>query len=175
MTKPEFTAFAAALKTYYPRENILPNIQAMELWFGQLYDIPYSVMEIALNKWVSTEKWSPTIADLREAAARIMNGDIPDWSEGWESVTRAINRYGRDRPNEALEGMDEITKTVVRRLGYTNLCNSENQSADRANFRMMYEAEAKKVIEARRTPETISRRIETIRNGQKNMIEGGGN
>ena len=33
MTKKEFAIFAAALKTYYPREQLLPNSEAMELWF----------------------------------------------------------------------------------------------------------------------------------------------
>ena len=31
MDKREFATFAAASKTYYPRENLLPNPQAMEL------------------------------------------------------------------------------------------------------------------------------------------------
>ena len=33
MNKQEFSLFTMALKTYYPRENLLPNTQAMELWY----------------------------------------------------------------------------------------------------------------------------------------------
>lgn len=33
MTKKEFAKIAMALKTYYPKESLLPNEQAMELWF----------------------------------------------------------------------------------------------------------------------------------------------
>jgi hypothetical protein len=57
MTKQEFATFAMALKTYYPREQILPNQQAMELWYRELQDIPMQVAEATLRKWVSTNKW----------------------------------------------------------------------------------------------------------------------
>lgn len=64
MTEQEFAKFAMGLKTYYPRENLLPNRPAMELWYRQLQDLPYEVAETALNKWVSTNKWSPSIAEI---------------------------------------------------------------------------------------------------------------
>ena len=69
MTRIEFATFAMALKTYYPRENLLPNEQALELWFRQLQDISYQVAEVGLHKWVALNKWSPSIADIREMAS----------------------------------------------------------------------------------------------------------
>ena len=89
--------FAMALRTYYPKEQLLPNQQAMELWYRELCDIPYNVAEAALRKWVATNKWSPTIADLREMAATVTEGEMPDWGEGWEQVLKAIKKYGSYR------------------------------------------------------------------------------
>lgn len=71
MTKQEFAILASAIRTYYPKEKILPNQQAMQLWFTHLQDIPYRVAEIALEKWVISNKWSPTIADLREYVKKV--------------------------------------------------------------------------------------------------------
>ena len=71
MTKQEFAILASAIRTYYPKEKILPNQQAMQLWFIHLQDIPYKVAEIALEKWVINNKWSPTIADLREYVKKV--------------------------------------------------------------------------------------------------------
>ena len=69
MTKAEFGVFTAALKTYYPREkDLLPNDAAMQLWYKQLHDIPFPVAEAALDKWVSLNKWSPSIAEFREVS-----------------------------------------------------------------------------------------------------------
>lgn len=144
MDKKEFSTFAMALKTYYPRENLLPNQYAMELWFRELCDIHYEVAEMALRKWVSTSKWSPSIADIREVAATISNGNIPDWGHGWEQVIKAIGRYGYYNADEAMNSFDEITRECVKRLGFKNLCMSENQTADRASFRMIYEQVAER-------------------------------
>ena len=173
MTRSEFATFAAALKTYYPRENILPNQQAMDLWYMQIGDISYNIAETVLNKWVGTEKWSPTIADIRENAAKIRYGEFPGWSEGWESVMKAVRNFGRDRPAEAFMSMSEITRKAVKRIGYTNICNSENLTADRANFRMMYEAELERIVEGRNTPPMVSEALKKLRGEmhQRDMIK----
>lgn len=148
MDKKEFALFASALRTYYSKENLLPNSQAMELWFRQLMDIPYPVAEATLNKWVATNKWSPSIAEIRELAAEIQNGKIPDWGEAWEETCKAISRYGYYRPKEAIASLSPLTRKTVERLGFTNLCLSENPTADRANFRQCYEIVAKREQEA---------------------------
>ena len=139
MTKKEFAIFASALRTYYPKENILPNEQALELWFNQLKDIPYNVAEVALNKWVATNKWSPSIADIREQTAGLTQGAAKEWGEAWQEVIRAISRYGSYRESEALQSLDDTTRKVVKSLGFRNLCFSEDLQVDRANFRMIYE------------------------------------
>ena len=144
MTEQEFAKLAMAIKTFFPRENILPNSQALELWYRELQDIPANVAEAALRKWVATNKWSPSIAELRETAAEVQNGEIPDWGEGWEQVLTAIRRFGSYREREALDSLDPMTRTCVQRLGFRNICMSENISTDRANFRMMYESLAER-------------------------------
>lgn len=144
MTKQEFATLAMAIRTYYPKEQILPNQQAMELWYRELQDIPADVAEAALRKWVATNKWSPSIAELRETAAEVRHGEIPDWGEGWEQVLTAIRRFGSYREREALDSLDPMTRTCVQRLGFRNICMSENISTDRANFRMMYESLAER-------------------------------
>jgi len=144
MDKKEFATFAMALKTYYPREALLPNSQAMELWYRELCDIPMDVAEAAMRKWVSTQKWSPSIAELRELATEIQHGKLPDWGEGWEQVQKAIRHYGYYRQKEAMASLDPFVKDIVKRMGFNNLCLSDNVSADRANFRMLYEELARR-------------------------------
>ena len=139
MTKKEFMLFASALRTYYPKENILPNTQAVELWYKQLQDLDYKVLVITLNKWVATNKWSPSIADIRAEAATITQGKVKDWGEAWQDVLKAIRCYGSYREEQALESLDDITRQAVKRLGFINICQSENITHDRANFRMIYE------------------------------------
>ena len=145
MDKKEFATFAMALKSYYPKEDkLLPNQQVMELWFRELQDIPFNIAEAAMRKWVATNKWSPSIAEIREMTVNVVNGEIPDWGDGWEKVQTAIRRFGMYRPREALESLDPLTRKCVERLGFRDLCISENIMADRANFRLIYETLAKR-------------------------------
>lgn len=139
MTGKEFATWAMALKTYYPRENLLPNEAAMELWFQELQDLPYQVAEASLRKWVQTNKWSPSIAEIRGLAASCVRPEIPDWGEAWEQTLKAIRKFGSYRQKEALESLDPLARKTVERLGFRDLCLSTNTMQDRANFRMIYE------------------------------------
>lgn len=164
MDKKEFSMFTMALKTYYPRENLLPNTQAMELWFRQLQDIPYNIAEVALNQWVATNKWSPSIAEIRETVATVKNGEVPDWGAGWEQVLWAIRRYGMYNIQKAMESFDPITKQCVERMGFKNICISENINQERANFRMIYEQVSDRVKKQEQIPLQLTQTISQIQN-----------
>lgn len=168
MDKKEFSTFAMALRTYYPKENLLPNQPAMELWYRELQDIPYSVVEAGLRKWVATNKWSPSIAEIREMTATVQNGEIPDWGDGWEQVLTAIRKYGSYRIPEAMESFDSITRQCVERLGFKNICMSENISVDRANFRMIYEQIAERNKREQQIPLPLRQLIIGIQEGEQN-------
>lgn len=170
MTKEEFAIIASALKTYYPRENLLPNGQAMELWYKQLMDIPYNLAEIAVNKWVASSKWPPTIADIREQATGIAQGEAKEWGEAWEDALRAIRLYGSYDELKALDSLDEITRKTVKHLGYRNLCFSDNIQNDRANFRMIYEREQERAKQSAQLPPRLK---QLIADTKVKMIEGG--
>ena len=173
MTKQEFSIFASALRTYYPREALLPNQQAMELWYRELQDIPYTVAEAGLRKWVATNKWSPSIADIREITVEVAHGDIAEWGEGWEQVLKAIRLYGTYREAEAMSSLDELTRTCVERLGFKNICMSENIATERANFRMMYE----QLAERKKKQQQMSVPLQRLISGMKGqaLLEGGNN
>lgn len=171
MTKKEFVYLALAMRAYFPKEkNLLPNEQAIELWYYQLKDLDYKVAEAALNKWAATNKWSPTIADIRETAADITIGELPDWGEAWQEVTFAIKRFGSYRAGDALKSLSPLTKKAVERLGYMQLCASENIAADRANFRMIYETLAEREKKQAQLPEGLKQLIGQLQ--QDNLIEG---
>ena len=139
MEKNEFAMLAAAIRTYYPKENILPNQPAMELWYRELCDIPYPVAEAALRKWVATQKWSPSIAEIREMTVNVTQGDEMTWGEAWEKALRAVHKYGYYRAKEAMDSLDPLTRRCVENIGFRELCLSENISVERANFRMIFE------------------------------------
>ena len=157
MTKEEWKVLVKAMKSAYPNQNFIPDEWSLELWYKMLSDIPYEALNLAIQRHISTNRYPPTIADLRGCMVQ-----EKDWSEGWAEVKRAISLYGAPREKEALESMSPLTRQIVKRLGFQEICMSENIMVERANFRMIYEQEAKKKSEELRLPETVRARLNGI-------------
>ena len=109
--------------------------------------------------WVVTEKWPPTIADLREKADSIVNGERPDWGLGWHEVQQAIQKYGYMQWEKAQESMNPITREAVRRIGWQSICESENPETIRAQFRQVYEICEKRESADRNLPPELKSMI----------------
>lgn len=94
MNAKEFGFLADAIKTYFPRDNVLPTENAMRLWYEELKDIPYQLAHLALQKYVCTNKFAPTIADIREQVAELNNQNEEELNEtaAWSLVLKAIRR-----------------------------------------------------------------------------------
>lgn len=145
MERNEFARLAMALRTYY--DKMLPNEQAIELWYRQLQDLDYMVCEAAIQKWVALNKWPPTIADIRETAFEIV---LPagDWVSAWDSVQRLISCRGMYAEIDDFKKLDDVTMKAVRAITWEKLCHSNDQEINRAHFKSIYEAEKKREREA---------------------------
>lgn len=142
MTKEEFKVLAAGLKAVYASQNFLPDREAMAVWYKLLEDLDYSIAAAAAQKYMCTNRFPPTPADIRQQCVSFAPEAKSDWLQGWSYVGRVMSRYGYNRPQEAiaaLKAFDPVAGTVAEQLGWQNLCMSENQVADRANFRQAYE------------------------------------
>ncbi len=162
MEREQFKILCKGMKAVYTQANFLPDADAFNIWFALLGDMDYAVLNAAIQKYMLTNKFPPTIADLREIATNISIGEIPDWGEGWEKVLQAIRRFGFYRETEALETMDELTRTCVKRLGWRNLCMSENNNHDRANFRMIYEQLSERTKKENVLPVSLNNKIKQL-------------
>ena len=143
----EFSKFVSAIRAYYPKEKLLPDKESMTLWYKQISDIPYDTALLVIDKWVATNDWSPSIAAIRQLANEVTVGETPDWGEAWKIVMEAASsKYGYYKKDEAFEFMGEMISTCVERTGDwgRDFCHTQNIDNTRANFRMIYEAEAKK-------------------------------
>lgn len=162
MTFEEFLPIADAIRHYYPKEPMMPNKEAVMLWYEELSDLDATATRVAIRKWAATNKWPPTIADIREQVTGMTTPKIKDWSEAFEDARRAIRRFGSYNPTDALNSLDDLTRETVKRLGYYDLCVSENHAVDRANFRMIYEQIAKREAENRQINPDIKTMIAQI-------------
>jgi len=106
MTTKEFALIAAAIKTYFPRDNILPTERAMELWYEELKDLPYDIANTAVRMHVATNKFPPSIADIRENAAKLS----PKMREGELNEMEARQMVLKAMRNSIYHAEEEFAK-----------------------------------------------------------------
>jgi len=126
----------------FPRLQEKDMGPTIALWEKMLSDIPYEVAEKALVKVLSTAKFFPTVAEIREAASSLVNPAIPSAAEAWGEVIQAIRRYGYYREEQALAHMSPATAQVVRWIGWKEICTCEEPDVIRGQFRRAYDEHA---------------------------------
>lgn len=165
MTREEFLPLAKGMRAAYCSQSFLPDEEALKLWFRLLKDLDGQLVAAAVYKHISSNKFPPTIADIREQCAGLCEGEAKNWLEGWGKVVKAISRHGWCGEREALSALrefDPLTADVVERMGWKNLCMSENQTADRANFRQAYEAYSARNKELAKLPSGLANMISGV-------------
>lgn len=140
MNWSEFATIAMALKTSYPNFQIMPSEESKKIWFSMLQDLDYGVCQNAVKQIIATSKFPPSIAEIREKYTELTVLPVADAGEAWEEVMRAIQHYGIYGEVEALNSLSELVRQTVKRIGFRNLCLSENIVADRAHFFKIYDS-----------------------------------
>lgn len=154
-----------------------PNLQQKEmkptaiLWEKALSDISYDIAEKALIKVLSTSKFFPTVADIRDATAQITQPRTLDAMEAWGLIGEAIRKFGFYRQKEAMESLPSDVADMVKRFTWRELCLSESPDTLRAQFRMAWDTHSKRKNEMKAIPQDIRHMIEDTTKGMK-LLEG---
>lgn len=166
MTVDEFARLADAIKTYFPRDNMLPTDTAMELWYDMLKDMDYRSAYIGLKNHVATSKFAPTIADIRNGAAISQPQELNEM-EAWSLVSKAIRNSGYNSADE----FAKLTPLVQKAVGLPSqlrtwaLDENYNEQVAMSSFQRAYKAELKRQEELQKTPQNIRNLIEKANSG----------
>ena len=146
MEREEFKTLVKGMKAVYAQPSFIPDQDAFNVWYALMQDLEYKVCNVAIQKWMLTNKFPPTIADIRELAASIHEGEQLTWGESWRMFKAAVRKYGYDREREALESLDPLTRKCTEIFGYREFCISDirNEMADRAHFQRIFETLAQR-------------------------------
>lgn len=138
MTKTESAKLVAVMLAAFPHGKSTP--QTSEVYERMLADLDYPTANAAVERLLATSRFMPSIAEIREACMDLMHGDRRAGGEAWGECLKAISRWGIYRaPDKDFAFQDPIVSRCVAALGWVNLCNSENQAADRARFIELYD------------------------------------
>ena len=126
-------AAIAKLPIAYGKE--MPDEQ-IDIYIDALCDLEADALARAVDVLISTEKFFPSIAGIREAA--LVDTNRLSAEEAWAFITRRIQSGGRAA---GTRGLTEETKNAVDACGgWVALCESQNPTSERFTFVRSYNA-----------------------------------
>ena len=141
MKKSEVTEIVIMLVATYStaRGDATSWARTVAVYERMLEDLDVEVARKAVQRLITTSRFLPTIAEIRETAFEIVNGPARTGEEAFAIVLRAIREVGQ---YQAPVFDDEL---IVEALGvwggWEGACNSpENDPGGRARFVELYDA-----------------------------------
>ena len=150
LSRGEFATCAAYLTAGCGRQM---GKEQMEVYYDALNDISFPVLKACCKRAIQEHKdsWLPSVGAIRSFASEAINGQLPQYSDEWEAVRKAISRFGWPRPIDGMASLSPLTQHAVKAIGgWRVVCESENASITGAQFRAAYEAAAKREDNNRR-------------------------
>lgn len=116
MTKQEALKLVAILEMAYPRQDL--REQTVEVYARFLQDLDYKVAEQVVSHYIKTQKWFPSIAEIREACAEMVH-DLPTTEQAMEIIRSAVQQYdyGSIRANDLLR--QAVATVGFDKIGYS--------------------------------------------------------
>lgn len=133
MTRQEFARSMVLLGEAYDKPF---SEQKLNVWYEFFDNESDTDFRKAILRYVSTNRFMPSISDLKEEIARMKNPSLQlDPEEQWETVKDAIRRYGYYNAKEAMESFHPFTQIVVRHMGgFRQICTMTDDGWPRKNF-----------------------------------------
>lgn len=125
-----------------------------------LSDLPADLVSAAIGSLITTMKFPPTVAEIREEARKIAMTAKgirePDAGAAWKRVQRGMSRWGSTRLPEFLAELgaegDALTAEAIQRYGWQSFgeVKTEDMGVARAQFTRIYNELAQKRQETAR-------------------------
>jgi hypothetical protein len=119
-------------------------------WFRMLQDIPDCALLDAVTRFVTENKklypGDNFIAMLRELAIPTLQETEGD---AIELAFEAVRKFGYMQEHEALQWLDSkspLISAVVRRIGYRDICMSEEPDVVRGQIRAVFKSEKERAV-----------------------------
>ena len=102
------------------------NKSIVKTWYMFFKDTNEEDFNFAIRNYIENNKFFPTICDIKQIINKKNHKELslnPD--EEWEKVISAIRKYGYYDEDKALNELESVTREIVKRIGYKDLCSME--------------------------------------------------
>ena len=138
MSEQEFVSVITRLKGAYANFNFLSTKESVLAWREEIIDYDFKTVVDAVRGFIRNSSYPPTIADIIKGCSKEAKLIVKPYNEAWEDVMRVVRKYGRMNPFDAMDELDEITKKVVKSIGYYDICTSTSIASVRKEFKELY-------------------------------------
>ena len=156
MDKPEFSKFYTYITSI--TTDTKPSPQRMEVYWDALNDLDFEVAMVGAKRIIATleNPFLPMPAVFRNSALEATGKETLPWPDAYDQVLRAISNFGVHRTEQALATLTPINRATMKALGgFGAFCVNEENDTNRAQFRMAYEALAKREMQDAKTPRKL--------------------
>ena len=174
MTREETKTVLAMIATVYPK-NLLSEITDMtvNVWYELLKDLPYDVIQAATTAWLTTNRYPPTISDLRGFVFREVssNNDTPE--QEWNKIVIAIQKYGHTQRERAREYLGDLWEYMSDEWNYYCKMLETEMPYEKNRFIKRREVAIKREREQMQIPSVIREKLAMIGAGEIKKIGAG--
>lgn len=170
MTKTELVDIVTAVVMAYPeryKEESIPGL--VTAWYAFFKDDDARIVELAVTKHISVNKWTPNIAEIREQMISIIRPDIIPPDVAWSMVCDVLYTESEYGHFDLYSTFPEPIARVVETIGWSKLynlhCNRYGRNADgmdRVAFMDLYKPAYEREREKAMLPEQIRQVCEKI-------------
>ena len=169
MTKNELLDIVTVIVMSYPdrfKEESIPGM--VTAWYAFFKDDDKSAVELAVTKHIASNKWPPSIAEIRESMAEILHPELIPPDIAWMAVMDVMHATGESswgRPT-----FPPLIERVVETIGWHTLWELHRGSyagnkdgMDKVAFMDLYKPTYEREMQTAALPAALSASIRKIR------------
>ena len=169
MNKADLLDIVTVIVMSYPdrfKEESIPGIVAA--WYAFFKDDDKTAVELAVTKHIASNKWPPSIAEIRGAMAEILHPELIPPDVAWTAVADVmygVGAWGYNRPT-----FPPLIERVVETIGWGHLKElsrgsyaGQKDGLDRMAFIDLYKPAYERALQAATLPAALSATISKVR------------
>lgn len=189
MTREDTIRVIGVITAAYPNsdkfrdEKLIRSMVAV--WSDMFSEDDAGLVALAVKEHISTSKWLPSIAEIREIMVRIAHPDIIPPDEAWEIVSKYLDITGEYNYGDIYLELPKAIAEAVDSIGYGQLYamhvayargHAAKAGLDRMAFIQAYGDKVERQRRMAKLPAGLYQKIEEIGarmdNGTRGLIDG---
>lgn len=173
MTRSDAAKLMSIIVLAYPNYDKFKDEKqvkaTVDLWATMFSEDDAGIVGLAVKKHIATNKWPPSVAELRELMLEMTAPDLIAPDQAWLAVSDFIKLHGEHSYGSEENSLPPLVRRAVESIGYHNLyemnCGSYRGSKPgmaRTAFMSLYEQLYERERNRAMTPGCVTQQIDKV-------------